>query len=80
MDTGGGGIGGRGGIDSVHTNGVSVLGRLKLQSSYTLKFLLFLILNLSWEGFFLSLKWSELYFPFCINWVSVKQDATVIKI
>ena len=47
MDTGGGGIGGRGGIDSVHTNGVSVLGRLKLQSSYTLKFLLFLILNLS---------------------------------
>ena len=47
MDTGGGGIGGRGGIDGVHTNGVSVLGSLKLQSSYTLKFLLFLILNLS---------------------------------
>ena len=32
MDTGGRG---GGGIESVHTNGVSVLGRLKSQSPYT---------------------------------------------
>ena len=39
------GGGGGGGIESVQVDGVLVLGRLKLQSSYTLKFCCFFNLS-----------------------------------